>query len=191
MHASLWGMGIVRHLLLVEDSVRLAAALEEALRPYAARVTRVTTLAAARQVLREEPPDAVLLDVSLPDGTSDTLLEDLQAVEPLPHVIAISGNATAEQAFRLASGGVRAFVPKPLDLARLEAVWTETLARPPDLVHALRASTGQVPLRELEGAVRETLVDEALAKSGGSVRGAARLLRISRQLLQHILRARK
>ncbi|GHH00396.1 response regulator [Comamonas sp. JC664] len=191
MSASLPEMGTVRHLLVVEDSERLALVLEEVLGPHAGRVTRVTTLAAARQVLREQPPDAVLLDVSLPDGTSDTLLEDLQAVEPLPHVIAISGNATAEQAFRLASGGVRAFVPKPLDLARLEAVWRETLARPPDLIHTLRASAGQVPLHEIEGTVRETLVDEALAKSGGSVRGAAKLLRISRQLLQHILNARK
>lgn len=184
-------MGRARHLLLVEDSKRLASVLEDALRSRAERITHVTTLAAARQVLRDEPPDAVLLDVSLPDGTSDSLLADLQAVEPLPHVIAISGNATAEQAFRLASGGVRAFIPKPLDLARLEAVWTQTLARPPDLVHALRASAGQVPLHQLEGVVRNTLVDEALAKSRGSVRGAAKLLRISRQLLQHILNGRK
>jgi two-component system, response regulator RegA len=191
MDARVQGVRGVRHLLLVEDSERLAAVLEEALRPHAERVTHVTTLAAARTVLREAPPDAVLLDVSLPDGTSDTLLEALQAVKPLPHVIAISGNATAEQAFRLAAGGVRAFVPKPLDLERLEAVWRETLARPPDLVHALRSSAGRVPLHELEGVVRDTLVDEALASTQGSVRGAAKLLRISRQLLQHILNARK
>ncbi|MCP3135962.1 response regulator [Pyxidicoccus xibeiensis] len=181
----------VRHLLLVEDSESLARVLEDALRSRAERISHAPTLASARQLLRDEPPDAVILDVSLPDGTSDSLLVDLQAVEPLPHVIAISGSATAEQAFRLAAGGVRAFVPKPLDLARLEAVWQETLSRPPDLIHALRASTGQVPLRDLESVVRATLVDEALAKSQGSVRGAAKLLRISRQLLQHILNARK
>ncbi len=185
------GVERVRHLLLVEDSASLARVLEDALRSRAERITHVPTLAGARQVLRDAPPDAVILDVSLPDGTSDTLLEDLRAVEPLPHVIAISGSATAEQAFRLAAGGVRAFVPKPLDLARLEAVWSETLSRPPDLVLALRASTGQVPLHDLESVVRDTLVDEALAKSEGSVRGAAKLLRISRQLLQHILNARK
>jgi DNA-binding NtrC family response regulator len=176
---------------VVEDSESLARALEEALRPHAGHITLAATLAEARRVLREQPPDAVILDVSLPDGTSDTLLEDLHAVEPLPHVIAISGSATAEQAFRLAAAGVRAFIPKPLDLARLEEVWTQTLSRPPDLVHALRASAGQVPLHQLESVVRDTLVDEALAKSRGSVRGAARLLRISRQLLQHILNARK
>lgn len=67
----------------------------------------------------------------------------------------------------------------------------ETLSRPPDLLPALRASAGQMPLHSLESFVRDTLVDEALAKSQGSVRGAAKLLRISRQLLQHILNARK
>ncbi|MCP3062279.1 response regulator [Myxococcus sp. K38C18041901] len=183
-------MAMVQHLLLVEDSVSLARVLEEALAPRAHRITHVTTLAQAREALRTQPPDAVLLDVSLPDGTSDALLEDLLAVEPLPYVIAISGSATAEQAFRLAAGGVRAFVPKPLDLARLEDVWTRTLASPPELVPVLRASAGKVPLHHFEDLVRDTLVDEALARAKGSVRGAARLLHISRQLLQHILNAR-
>ncbi|NTX03811.1 response regulator [Myxococcus sp. CA051A] len=183
-------MAMVQHLLLIEDSVSLARVLEDVLQSRAERITHVTTLAAAREVLRTQPPDAVLLDVSLPDGTSDSLLDDLLAVEPLPYVIAISGSATAEQAFRLAASGVRAFVPKPLDLARLEAVWTQTLSGPPELGPALRASAGKVPLHHFESLVRDTLVDEALAKSGGSVRGAAKLLQISRQLLQHILNAR-
>jgi DNA-binding NtrC family response regulator len=181
----------VQHLLIVEDSSGLARVLEDALRSRAERISHAPTLAAARHVLRSDPPDAVIMDVSLPDGSSDGLLEELRAVEPLPHVIAISGTATAEQAFRLAHGGVRAFVPKPLDLARLEKTWTETLSRPPDLVPALRASAGQVPLHRLEDVVRDTLVDEAMARSRGSVRGAAKLLKISRQLLQHILNARK
>lgn len=184
-------MDRVQHLLLVEDSLRLARILEDALRSRAERISHASTLAAARHVLRSDPPDAVILDVSLPDGTSDELLGELRAVEPLPHVIAISGTATAEQAFRLAHGGVRAFVPKPLELARLEAMWVETLSRPPDLEPSLRASAGQVPLHSIESFVRNTLVDESLARSQGSVRGAAKLLGISRQLLQHILNGRK
>ncbi|WIG97699.1 response regulator [Myxococcus sp. SDU36] len=184
-------VGRIRHLLVVEDASCLARAIEEALRARVERCTHAASLAAARQVLQHDAPDAVILDVSLPDGESIELLAPLCALEPLPHVIAISGTATAEQAFQLAQAGVRAFLPKPLDLARLESVWLETLARPPDLVTALRASAGRVPLHGFESLVRDTLVDEALAKSDGSVRGAAKLLRISRQLLQHILSGRK
>jgi len=171
--------------------VSLARAIEDALRARFERCTHAASLAAARHALRSDPPDAVILDVCLPDGASVELLDALYDVEPLPHVIAISGTATAEQAFQLAQGGVRAFLPKPLDLARLEAVWLETLLRPPDLASALRASAGRVPLHDFESFVRDTLVDEALAKSEGSIRGAAKLLHISRQLLQHILSGRK
>ncbi len=183
-------MPTVRHLLIVEDSEQLAGTLRAALSSRAERITHAATLAAAREVLSSDPPDAVLLDYALPDGEAEALLPELRAVEPLPHLIAVSGSANPEQAFRLAQHGVRAFLSKPLDLARLEAIWTETLSRPPDLTAALRASVGGAPLHDVEEVVRGTLVDEAMARSGGSVRGAARLLGVSRQLLQQILRKR-
>ncbi|WP_437764056.1 helix-turn-helix domain-containing protein [Sorangium sp. So ce764] len=43
---------------------------------------------------------------------------------------------------------------------------------------------------QVEEQVRTILVDEALARAGGSRRKAAQLLNISRQLLQHSLRRR-
>jgi hypothetical protein len=45
-------------------------------------------------------------------------------------------------------------------------------------------------LEQIEEGVRDVLVDEALARSRGSKHGAARLLEITRQRLQHILRKR-
>lgn len=178
------------HLLIVEDSSRLAQALAEALRTRAKRVSIAPTLAAARALLASDPPSVVLLDVALPDGDSLSLLDDLRAVQPLPHLIAMSGAASPEQTFRLAQAGARAFLTKPLALDQLEEVWTRTLSTPPDLGQHLRAQVGAAPLHALEDYVRDTLVDEALARAEGSVRGAARLLGISRQLLQQILRRR-
>jgi hypothetical protein len=55
----------------------------------------------------------------------------------------------------------------------------------------LRAVIGRVPLQEIEVWVRETAVAEALARSRGSIRGAARLLGMSRQRLQHILHGKR
>jgi hypothetical protein len=43
-------------------------------------------------------------------------------------------------------------------------------------------------IHDVEELARGTMVREALARSQGSRTGAARLLRVSRQLLQHILR---
>jgi DNA-binding NtrC family response regulator len=177
----------VESLLIVEDSPELLRALAEASKDWTVSVHLASTIAAARNVLARVRPEVVLLDVCLPDGDALSLVEDLRALQPLPIVIAISGAATPTQTFRLAQAGVRGFLAKPLDLARLESVWDEALKEPPQLGAQVRASIGRVPLQQLEGWLRKTAVTEALARSHGSVRGAARLLRISRQLLQHIL----
>lgn len=183
-------MRLVRHLLIVEDSERLASTLREVFLARAVKISLAGGLAAARDILSREQPDAIILDVALPDGDGASLLPDIRALESLPHVIAISGAATPVEAFRLAQGGVRAFLPKPLDLAQLEALWSETIASPPGLNAALRASVGGMALHTLEDLVRDTVVDEALARANGSIRGASKLLHISRQLLQQILRKR-
>lgn len=60
-----------------------------------------------------------------------------------------------------------------------------------DLTAVLRATVGARPLAEVEQAARRVMVMEALARTGGSKTAAAKLLQISRQLLQHILRGQK
>jgi len=180
----------VRRLLILEDDQELSSGLADALQPHAEAVHIAPTLAAARRILKETEIDGILLDISLPDGQSDSLLEQIQGLRPFPHIVALSGSADPEQAFRLAQGGVRAFVPKPVDLERLVAVWTQTLAQAPALESFVRGSVGRVPLADVETSVREAMVDEALARAKGSRRGAARLLQISRQLLQHSVRGR-
>jgi transcriptional regulator with PAS, ATPase and Fis domain len=62
------------------------------------------------------------------------------------------------------------------------------MSEPPDLAPHLKSAVGLVPIKSVEQTVRSTMVSEALARGGGSRRAAARVLSISRQLLQHILR---
>lgn len=52
----------------------------------------------------------------------------------------------------------------------------------------LRQTVGHKPLSDVQTEVRAVMLDEALARSQGSRRGAARRLRMSRQLLQYLLR---
>ena len=175
-------------LLVVEDDTELGAILEKAMLRVAARVRAVGTLAEARAALGEGAFDGILLDVCLPDGQAEALLAELQSRQPFPVVVAISGGARPEETFRLAELGVRAFVPKPLDLAGLEDVWARVLSTPPDLGPHVKGTVGQRPLSDVESDVRKVMVTEALARAEGSRRGAARLLQVSRQLLQHIVR---
>jgi DNA-binding NarL/FixJ family response regulator len=130
----------------------------------------------------------MLLDVCLPDGTALDLLRAFPSTRPRPCVVAMSGAARPEQSFELALSGVRHFLPKPVDSAEeVLAILRRAGSEPPDLAPQLRATVGLRPVQEVEAEVRRVMVGEALARVG-TVRGAARLLAVSRQLLQHIRR---
>ncbi len=58
----------------------------------------------------------------------------------------------------------------------------------PDLTPLLRAVVGRKSVHQVEEQVRATMVAEALARANGNLSSAARMLSISRQLLQHILK---
>jgi DNA-binding NtrC family response regulator len=171
--------------VIIEESLELRGALREATKIWAERTHLASTLSEALAVLERAHPDIVLLDVDLPDSA---VLGKIRRLVPFSVVIAISGTGRPVQRRRLVRSGMCGLLTKPLDSPHLEALWNEALIGSPHLGAQLRARVGRVPLKHVEHWVRRTLVNEALARSGGSIRGAARLLSISRQLLQHILR---
>jgi len=174
--------------LVVEDNAGLATTLAEVVQERAKAVHAVGSLAEATRWLADHQPDLVVLDFKLPDGTGLDVLEVLAPRLPQPVVIAVSGEATPEDSFRLARAGVRCFLRKPFGLDAVRAAVEEALDTSPDPLVEVRGAVGHIGIKELEFEVRRAMVSEALAKSGGSVRGAAALLGISRQLLQHILK---
>jgi DNA-binding response OmpR family regulator len=153
-------------------------------------VSSCGTAAQAHRLLAELQPELLLLDVHLPDGDAFDVLRTARTLRPMPVIVAMSGQASADESFRLGQCGVRAYLPKPLDLASFNATLDSVLVQTPDLEPHLRASVGHMAIKDVEHFVRETMVDEALAQATGNRRRAASLLRISRELLQHILRRR-
>jgi two-component system, response regulator RegA len=183
-------MRVVERVLIVEDNRSLSRTLEAAMAARFAEVKLARSVADAGRLVESWSPDLIVLDFSLPDGDAHAVL-DLAAVrEPAPVVVAISGEADARQTFALAQRGVRAFLPKPLTLDELEAAIDAALTTAPDLEPHLRQTVGHRGLQEVEAQARDVMVDEALARSVGSRRGAARILETSRQLLQYLLRRR-
>ena len=183
----------LRKVLIVEDSARLRRALRSALlaRSSEMQITDCATAQSARDALARETPDLLLLDVHLPDGSAFEVLDAARPLRPTPITIAMSGKASADEAFRLARLGVSIYLPKPLDLTTLNTTLEQALAEPPDLEVHVRSAVGKIAVKDAERLVRSTMVDEALARSAGNLRGAARLLNVSRELLQHILRSRR
>lgn len=101
-------------LLLVEDSRQTCDAIRLMFQGAVGRMRRADSLKGARRHLSLYTPDAVLVDLGLPDGSGLELIADLTACRPrLPLIIAISGQTELETAALAA--GADAFVAKPFD----------------------------------------------------------------------------
>ena len=73
------------------------------------------------RLVREEPPDVVLLDLDLPDVGGAEILRRLKEdprTAPIP-VIVISADTREEQAERLLAAGASAYLTKPVEINRL------------------------------------------------------------------------
>ncbi len=182
------GTRIVNRVLVVEDSTSLCKTLRRALEPRFEDVHTVGTVAEARAELVSFQPDLMVLDVELPDGTAVDVVKAALARETFPLALAMSGTATPDEAFHLAQLGVRTYLPKPLDLEKFDRALDEVIRAPIEIQPLLRAMVGQRPIQEMEEELRQTMLREALCQARGSRRGAARLLQVSRQLIQHMLR---
>lgn len=176
--------------LVVEDDRGLRETLAEVLGEEGFEsVVSVGSLSEFRAVARESY-DLVLLDYRLPDGAGIEALRELALAPSFPRVVAISGDIGPSEAFALAQSGARAFLRKPFGLAEIRSAIRAAFDQSPDVSLELRSLLGARPLHAIEEDVREAMVTEALSRSNGNVTGAARLLGISRQLLNHIRKSK-
>src|SRR5580700_3459839 len=111
--------------LIVEDEPALLRALQINLR---ARGYEVTTSVAGQEALVEaarRPPDAVLLDLGLPDLDGNEVIRQLRAWTNVP-VIVLSGRAGSGDKIGALDAGADDYVTKPFSmeelLARLRAL---------------------------------------------------------------------
>ena len=109
---------------------------------------------------------------------------------PKPLGVAISGEASADESFKLAKIGVHGYLAKPHTLEELAAEVERVRRTPaPPLDPLLSQLVGQYSLHEVQDHMRSVMLHQALALTEGSRSGAARLLDVSRQAVQQILRA--
>ncbi len=184
-----WMPPKLTRVLIVEDHGPLREALARALARFSAEVLQADGVRAAEAKL-ERHPDVVLVDVWLPDGSGRAVVERAVRLRPAPAVIAMSGHASAEEAFELARAGARRYLAKPIALEDLMRSIDEALADRPDLTPLVAAHVGQTPLREVVEHVRDVMLGEALARTGGSRTAAARVLGVTRQAVQQAARER-
>jgi DNA-binding NtrC family response regulator len=107
------------HALLVDDDVGFVLGLAEAVRREGFTVATATTLEQARQELARQEPDALLVDVHLPDGSGLDLVQPGEGRLP-PGVIFITAHASVDLAVEALRLGASDFLTKPVDFARVK-----------------------------------------------------------------------
>jgi two-component system response regulator RegA len=184
------GLGRV---LLVEDEDGMRLALRRLLEGRAEHIEEARTVAEALEALsapRFERFDLVVLDVRLGDESGVDVAAAIVDRVPAPAVVAVSGDASPQEAFDLGRLGVRAYIPKGELPSRLDELVALVREAPP-VEGIAKAQVGARSVRDVQDVVRDVMLDQALAESGGNQSEAARLLGVSRQAVQQMVSRRR
>ena len=178
------------NVLVIEDNDGLRDAVARIVAGWGAEVVVAATAAEAKDLLlKPPPPELILIDVRLPDDTAFGVLDIASQLSPAPTIVAMSGKASADEAFRLAQRGVRKYLDKPFSIKELASTVESARSEAPVIGPVISAWVGRVPMRELQQEVRHVMVKEALALAEGNRSGAARLLHVTRQAVQQMIRS--
>ncbi len=113
--------------LIVEDEADIRSTFESILEGEGCRTRGAASLAEAQDTLQIFPPDLVLLDLGLPDGSGLDLIPKVRAQHPEAEIIVVTAETRVQSAVQAMQGGATDFLEKPVGLDRL--LTTVKLAR--------------------------------------------------------------
>jgi two-component system response regulator AtoC len=105
--------------LIVDDDPGFLAGLAELVKREGFAVASAGSLKQAREEIAAHPPDILLVDLHLPDGSGLDLLEGFEAASA-PEVVLITGSASVGTAVDALRRGVADYLTKPVDFARVK-----------------------------------------------------------------------
>jgi DNA-binding NarL/FixJ family response regulator len=159
---------VKRRVVLVDDHALFLAGVRAELGNAVEVVGEAGTVADAVPLITELDPDVVLLDVHLPDGSGDAVINAVSADRPGVRFLALSVSDAAEDVISVIRAGARGYVTKTISGAELttaiervasgDAVFSKRLAG--FVLDAFRAGErvgGDAELDELTPREREVL----------------------------------
>ena len=108
------------HVLLIEDDMRIRAAVIRALTARGHACDAAATGLDGLQALLAQAPDVIILDLGLPDINGDRLLGMIRAVSDVPVLIATARD-DEDEIVRLLDSGADDYIVKPYQPTHLEA----------------------------------------------------------------------
>lgn len=123
-------------LLIVDDEASIHHAFHRAFREQSLEILTATTSSEAVTQMRTNQPDAVVLDLHLPDATGLETFLRLRAIDQRTPIILITGHGTTDLAIEAIKLGAFEYLLKPLELPQIrelvrEAVHSSQLMRMP------------------------------------------------------------
>ncbi len=144
-------------LLIVDDEPNVLYSLERGLYTEGLELTTATTAKQALQRVSQQLPDAVVLDVRLPDMSGLEVFDRIRQIDPRVPVILITAHATTEMAIEAMKRGAFEYLLKPVDLHQLR----EIVGKAIHLSHFRRVPT----VFTQEDGIDETSVDRIVGLS--------------------------
>lgn len=148
-------MNINQHkILIVDDDSSIRFALKEALRSWNYESLVAANLAEARRLYQTEEPNAVLLDIDLPDGSGLDFLSEIKAENTEAIVVMITGNVDVKHTVAALRGGAHDFIGKPIRLEELRITLQNALevrALRREVKHARRERAGRFGFEQIIG----------------------------------------
>ena len=124
-------------ILLVEDNVQILRGNERMLKRRGYETVTAMTLREMREQMSRVSPDAIVLDIMLPDGSSLEFMRELRAKSNIP-ILLLTGLTTPEDIVRGLDEGGDDYLTKPYDfsvlLAHIEALLRRAAHIPNQLV---------------------------------------------------------
>jgi DNA-binding response OmpR family regulator len=153
-----------RTILVIEDEPHIVLGLKDALEFEGFRVVSAGTGREGVQVARQERPNAILLDLMLPDVNGYQVCEDIRRLDPFAPIIMLTAKSQEADKIRGLDAGADDYVTKPFSVgelvARLRALFRRTTQRPVEAL-SFRIGSATVNLSqhsvELEGRKPEAL----------------------------------
>jgi two-component system response regulator AtoC len=129
----------MKKILIVDDEKMIRWTLSQALKSWGYVPIEVATISATLEAFANELPQAVLLDIDLPDGSGLDLLREIKHHYPEAVVIMITGNVQVETTISALRGGAYDFISKPIHLEELKVSIRNALE-----THELRQEVKQI-----------------------------------------------
>jgi nitrogen regulation protein NR(I) len=109
-------------LLIIDDEPNLRYSLEQSLRSEALEVITAATAGQGIELVQSQSPDAVLLDVRLPDMSGLDAFDKIRQIDPRLPVVIMTAYSTTETAIEAMKRGAFEYLLKPVDFRSLRTV---------------------------------------------------------------------